>query len=176
MSPSLRIRPATAADRPDLRRAVVQLQDHERRLHDSRLPGEEVADAYLGRIESRAAQSGATLVAEMGGAFAGFVAGWIEESDAIIETPDSDRFAFVSDIFVAPEFRGRRVAGQLLGAIERSLARPGITRLRLCALAANDSATLAYRRDGFLPYEITYERPMALREEASDDLAQGPSP
>ncbi|MGO9421883.1 GNAT family N-acetyltransferase [Roseiarcus sp.] len=179
MSPWLQIRAATAADRSDLRRAIVELQEHERRLHDSRLPGEQVADAYLGRIESRAAESGAMLVAEWAGAFVGFVAGWIEESDAIVETPDSDRFAFVSDIFVAPEFRGRRVASQLLGAIERCLAQPGITRLRLCALAANDAAIHAYRRDGFSPYEIIYERPIVRRAEASDgclDRAQEPSP
>ena len=118
------------------------------------------------------------LVAESPGAFVGFVAGWIEVSDAIIETPDSDRFAFVSDLFVAPEFRGRRVAGRLLSAIERHLAQPGITRLRLCALAANEPATLAYRRDGFLPYEVVYERPILRQAEASDgglDPAQAPS-
>ncbi len=130
----------------------------------SRLPGEQVADAYLARIEARAEQSGAVLVAELEGAFVGFVAGWIEESDAIIETPDSDRFAFVSDLFVAPAFRGRRVAGQLLSAIERRLARPGITRLRLCVLAANDPAILAYRHAGFSPYEVVYERPIAQRD------------
>ncbi len=118
------------------------------------------------------------LVAELAGAFVGFVAGWIEESDAIVETPDSDRFAFVSDIFVAPAFRGRRFAGDLLGAIERRLAQPGITRLRLCALAANDAATLAYRRDGFSPYEVTFERPISPRAAPSDgglDPAQEPS-
>lgn len=112
-------------------------------------------------------------MAEAAGAFIGFVAGWIEQSDAIIETPDSDRFAFVSDLFVAPEFRGQRIAGQLLSAIERRLAKPGITRLRLCALAANDPATLAYRRDGFLPYEVVYERPIVRRTEASDGRLDG---
>jgi GNAT superfamily N-acetyltransferase len=161
MSPLLRIRPATAADRPRLRRAVVELQDHEHRLHDSRLPGEQVADAYLARIERESAKSGALLVAERTGAFVGFVAGWIEEFHAIIETPDSDRFAFVSDLFVTPQFRGKRIARQLLSAIERRLAQPGITRLRLCALAANEPATLAYLRDGFSPYEVLYERPIA---------------
>ncbi|RBP18191.1 ribosomal protein S18 acetylase RimI-like enzyme [Roseiarcus fermentans] len=175
MSPWLHIRPATVADRPNLRRAVVELQDHESRLHDSRLPGEQVADAYLARIETRAARDGVMLVAESAGAFVGFVAGWIEQSDAIIETPDSDRFAFVSDIFVAPAFRGRRVAAELLAAIERRLARPGITRLRLCALAANDAATRAYLGDGFSPYEVVYERPVARRTETSDDRPE-PAP
>ena len=179
MSSSLRIRPAIGADRSALRSAIVELQEYERRLHDLRLPAEQVADAYLGRIESRAAKSGAMLVAELAGAFVGFVAGWIEELDLIVEAPDSDRFAFVSDIFIAPEFRGQRVASKLLRAIERNLAQPGITRLRLCALAANVAAALAYRRDGFSPYEVVYERPIVRRTIESDgslDSTQGAPP
>ncbi|MGA7196565.1 hypothetical protein [Roseiarcus sp.] len=43
----LTIRHATPSDRPRLRAAVVELHESERRLHDSRLPGEETADAYL---------------------------------------------------------------------------------------------------------------------------------
>ena len=161
MSPSLRIRPATAADRPDLRRAIVELQEHERRLHASRLPGEAIADAYLAWIEAQTAKGGATLVAETAGAFAGFVAGWIEQNHAIAETPDSNRFAFISDIFVAPEHRGRGVAGLLIDAIERRLAGPGVTRLRIGVLAVNEAAIRAYRRAGFSPYEMIFERPIA---------------
>ena len=161
MSLSLRIRPATDADHPELRRAIVALQEHERGLHASRLPGEQMADDYLAWMQGRAEESGATLVAEMGEAFAGFVSGWIEEAASIAETPDSNRTAFVSDIFVAPGFRGRRIAAELLDAIERRLARPGITRMRLSALATNEAATRAYRRAGFSTYEVVYERPIA---------------
>jgi hypothetical protein len=41
------IRPASPDDRSQLRSAIVDLHEHERRLHSSRLPGEETADAYL---------------------------------------------------------------------------------------------------------------------------------
>jgi hypothetical protein len=45
--PTLTIRDAGPMDRAELRRAVVELQEHERKLHDTRLPGEQTADAYL---------------------------------------------------------------------------------------------------------------------------------
>jgi hypothetical protein len=54
----LAARAAEPADDPQLRRAFVELQDNERRLHPSRLPGEQVADAYLAWMQARAAQHG----------------------------------------------------------------------------------------------------------------------
>jgi ribosomal protein S18 acetylase RimI-like enzyme len=160
MPTPLRIRPATVADRPCLRKAIAELQEFERALHTSRLPGEQIADAYLTWMESQASAKGAMLVAEIDGHFVGFVAGWIEEDDSIAETADSNRFAYVSDIFVAPSHRGRRIASELLDALQRRLAQPGITRLRIAALANNASAARAYRRAGFSSYEVIYERPI----------------
>jgi ribosomal protein S18 acetylase RimI-like enzyme len=162
------VRPATPADRPDLRAAVVELQDYERLLHATRLPGEQVADAYLDwmlRRAETAGAAGAVLVAESGGEFAGFVAGWIEETVNIAETPDSNRFGHISDLCVMPAFRGRRIATRLLDGIERHLRRAGITRLRINALAANTSARASYERAGFAPYEILHEK---LIEPGSD--------
>jgi hypothetical protein len=53
-TPDLTIRPATPVDQPDLRAAIVELQDYERRLHSTRLPGAEIADAYLAWLLPRA--------------------------------------------------------------------------------------------------------------------------
>jgi hypothetical protein len=41
------IRVATPADWAHLRQAIVELQDYERSPHTTRLPGEQVADAYV---------------------------------------------------------------------------------------------------------------------------------
>ena len=153
------IRPATPADRGDLRRAIVELQEHERRLHGTRHPGEAIADAYLAWLEERAvAAGGVILVAAADGEFAGFAAGWVEETECIPETPDSNRFGYVSDVCVLPERRGQRIVGLLLTALEQALAAAGITRLRLSTLAMNDVARRAYERAGFAPYEIVYEK------------------
>jgi ribosomal protein S18 acetylase RimI-like enzyme len=159
------IRPARPADLPDLRRAVVELQEYERRLHATRLPGEQIADAYLTWVQRRAEKSGAVFVAEIRRAFAGFAAGWIVEDNNIAETADSNRAGYVSDICVMPAYRGQRIAVELLSAIERHLARAGITRLRLGTLAANASARASYESAGFTPYEIIYEKLVGKQDE-----------
>ncbi len=84
----VKIRPAKPSDGPRLRAAVVELHEHERGLHNSRLPGEETADAYLAWMLAEAQAGGAVLVAETGGAFAGFAAGRIVQDNVIEETPE----------------------------------------------------------------------------------------
>ena len=158
---SLIIRPAAARDRPDLRLAVVELHEHERRLHPSRLPGEATADAYLDWMHAQAAENGAVLIAEVDDAFAGFAAGWVAEENLIEETADSNRFGLVSDVCVLARFRGRRIAGRLLDALEDRLARHGVRWIRLSALAANGAARSAYERSGYAAYEIVYEKAVA---------------
>jgi len=157
-SPAVTIRDAGPTDRVQLQRAVVEIQEYERRLHSSRLSGEQIADAYLAWIENQIGKRGALLIAEIDRRFVGFVAGWIEHSDAIAETPDSNRFGYISDICVVANYRGQRIATRLLFAIEERLSRAGITRIRICSLAANASARRSYEWAGFAPYEITYEK------------------
>jgi GNAT superfamily N-acetyltransferase len=155
---SLIIRTATSSDRARLRQAIVELQNYERTQHATRLPGDEVADLYLDWMLRRAETQGAVLVAETNCTFVGFVAGWIEESENIGETPDSRRVGYISDICVMPSFRGCRIAAQLLKGIERRLAALGITRLRINSLEANRSARASYESAGFTPYEVVYEK------------------
>jgi ribosomal protein S18 acetylase RimI-like enzyme len=155
------IRDARPMDQAQLRRAVVEIQEYEGKLHSTRLPGEQIADAYLTRIENQIGEDGALLIAEIDRCFVGFVAGWIERSDVIAETPDSSRFGYISDLCVMPDYRGQRIARRLLSAIEERLSRAGITRIRICSLAANASARASYEHAGFEPYEITYEKSVA---------------
>jgi ribosomal protein S18 acetylase RimI-like enzyme len=152
------IRPAVPADRPQLRAAIVELQDYERLRHTTRRPGEPVADAYLDWLLRQVEADGVVLVAERDGRFVGFVAGWIEQTGNIGETVDSNRFGRISAICVMPAFRGQRVAVQLLDGIEQYLRRTGITRLRVTALAVNTSAQASYEHAGFAPYEVLYEK------------------
>ena len=78
MLAAVTIRPAIPADRPHLRQAIVELQDYERVLHMTRLPGEAVADAYLDWLQRQAdTAAGTVLVAESESAFVGFVVGAI---------------------------------------------------------------------------------------------------
>jgi ribosomal protein S18 acetylase RimI-like enzyme len=152
------IRAATEADTAALRRGVIELQEHERRLHPSRRPGEEMADAHLAWLREHAARDGTILVAERGGEFVGFVAGWVRQDNHIPEHAEWNRYGYVSDICVMPEHRGRRIAARLLDAIEERLAAAGVTRMLLFAIAGNTPARTVYEREGFVPYEVSYEK------------------
>jgi GNAT superfamily N-acetyltransferase len=154
----LSIRSAAPFDHPDLRRAIVELQEHERRLHATRLPGETIADAYLVWMLAQAANAGAVFIAEVDGAFAGFAGGWIVEESHIAETPESNRFGLVSDVCVLPPYRGRRIASKLVGALEAHFAGVGVSRVRIGALATNRAARASHERSGFSPYEIIFEK------------------
>ena len=128
MTTALVIRPMTPHDRPSLRQAIIELQDYERLRHPTRLPGEQIADAYLDWMQRQAETDGAVLVAERNSRFIGFVAGWIEQTDNIAETANSNRFGTISDICVMPAFRGQRIAAQLLDGIEQYFRRTGCQR------------------------------------------------
>jgi ribosomal protein S18 acetylase RimI-like enzyme len=157
---SFTIRPYVAADRRAVIDALTALQEHERALHDTRLPGDGATEIYLDNLlEDLAAQSGAIFIAEADGKFAGLVTGLIETYEVILETRDSSVYGYCSDIYVAPEFRGSGLAQMLLNVMERHLAAQApITRFRISVLAVNRIACRAYERAGFVPYEMMYER------------------
>jgi len=57
--------------------------------------------------------------------------------------------AFVHNVFVMSQFRGRRLYGALMSGLEPSLSADGVTRLILTTDATNESALIAVRRMGF---------------------------
>lgn len=154
------VRPAGPGDRAALRAALVDMQDYERALHDTRLPGSETAGPYLDWLESHAAARGGVVLVALSaeGDLAGFSACWVQQDDLISETTDSNRFGYVSDVYTAPAWRGHGVAGRLLAAIEAHLRGTGVVRMRIGVLANNDSAVRAYRKHGFEPYEMVLEK------------------
>jgi len=72
-----------SSDRPNLLKAVAELQNYEREPHEARLPGEQIADAYTRLMLSRAKGGGLVLVAEHGHEVVGFAAGWIEQEELL---------------------------------------------------------------------------------------------
>ncbi|HZF33454.1 MAG TPA: GNAT family N-acetyltransferase [Candidatus Angelobacter sp.] len=153
------IRPYREADRAAVIAAEIGLQEYERTLHDTRLPGAAVMEAYLDRLlQQVATQSGAILVAEESGRLLGLVACVVVQDDAVQETADSNIHGYITDIYVVPERRGSGLAQALLQAAETHLAPTGISRVRISVLAANAMARRAYEKHGFEPYEVMYEK------------------
>ena len=153
----LEIRDARPDDTATLIGFLADLQDAERAVHPSRLPGAEIAASCLDRLADKQAQ---VLIAEVAGRPVGLVAGWVAVDEDMLQTPDWRHHGWISDLYVVPERRGERVAGRLLSAIADRLKRLGARRLRICSLSCNDAALAAYRRFGFRPFETTLD--MAL--------------
>jgi len=80
----------------------------------------------------------------------------------------SDRavFAYLMDVFVAPEFRGRGISKLLLRSV---LSHPDLQNLRVFLLATRDAHDL-YSQFGFRPLAHP-ERWMAIENRDSDALA-----
>ena len=158
------IRPYRETDRAAVIAAEIDLQEYERTLHDTRLPGAPVMEAYLDRLlRDVAAQSGAILIAEDDGCFLGLVACVVARDDTVQETADSNVYGYITDIYVLPDRRGSGLAQALLEAAETHLAPTGVSRVRINALAANARARRAYEKHGFEPYEVMYEKRLAPR-------------
>ena len=156
---NIALRDAAPEDHQFLLDAIAALNDHERALHDTRLPGAGIAEAYFAKISAAiATDHGSIVVALSGDRRVGYMACRIETDDAVAETADSNRFGYTSDVFVAADMRGRNIAALLVAEAERRLRPHGVTRLRLSSLANNDQAIRAYRKAGFAVYEVTLEK------------------
>lgn len=156
------IRPYTPADHDWVLGCEVELQEHERALHDTRLPGLPHSRDYLALLQDVLAENcGIMLIAENAdGTRVGLVAGHVVDEPWPMETPDSTRYGYVDDIFIRPESRGTGLARQLLDAMADHFRQvdPRLTRMRVNVLAVNQIARRAYEKAGFTPYEVTYER------------------
>ena len=157
------IRPYAPADHDWLLECEMALQEHERAIHDTRLPAEpQSSRSYLAMLWQALAEGhGAMLIAEdASGRRVGLVAGRIKDEPWPVETPDSTRYGYVDDIYIEPDARGTGLAQILLDAIADHLRRvdPNLKRLRINVLAVNRIARRSYEKAGFVPYEIMYER------------------
>ncbi|WP_119303309.1 GNAT family N-acetyltransferase [Dongia deserti] len=156
------IRPYTPADRDWVLECEVALQEHERAIHDTRLPGLPHSRDYLALLwDVLAENNGIMLIAETAeGERVGLVAGHVVDEPWPVETRDSTRYGYVSDIYIRPEARSAGLAKALLDASAAHLHQsdPTLTRLRVNVLAVNTIACRAYEKAGFTPYEVMYER------------------
>ncbi|WP_303983719.1 GNAT family N-acetyltransferase [Dongia mobilis] len=155
------LRPYRASDYDWVLDCEVALQTHERTLSDTRLPGLPHTHDYLTLLfETLAEFHGLLLIAERDGVRVGLVAGHVLDQPWPMETADSTRCGYVSDIFIVPEQRGTGLAGILLDAMAQHFRDLGqdLRRLRINALAANQLACKAYVKAGFAPYEVMFER------------------
>jgi ribosomal protein S18 acetylase RimI-like enzyme len=149
------IRPYEPRDQEQLISCIASLQNFERALEADRVDPAPIAPRYLRDLLARfQKQPGGILVAEEDGQVVGYVALWLEPEPEDYWTSLSG-YAYISDLAVLPEHRGRGLGRALLAAAETLARQFGASALKIKVLARNATAWHLYHRAGFRDYEIT---------------------
>lgn len=152
----IHVEPYLDEDKASIIEAIIDLQEFERSLADTRRPGSEIAEPYFEQIRHEVAEkSGAWYVAKVDGVFAGHISCWVEHDDQVAETVASNIYGYISDAYVRPEFRGMGVFPALNAKVEEFFrGQKGIELVRLNTLALNARAIRAYEKAGYAPEEV----------------------
>lgn len=144
----LSIRAAVAADAPALARLQV---DNYREAYAGLLPADYLAAFSYAEQESdwrdylAEANPSGLLLAELGGALAGYVLARVEPLEGTAYDGE------IAALHVRPALRGRGIGRGLVAAAARALSRQGCRSLWLSVLAGNQPAIAFYRRLGGQP-------------------------
>lgn len=143
------IRPFRADDRDALVACVRGLQAHEAEFEPRMKAPEELGGWYFdGQLDECRRKNGVILVAEVAGAVIGYITVYATET---CEDPDERDYvyAYVADVTVNEDHRGRGVGRALLEAAEGHARDHGSKWLRISVLARNRGALTLYERFGF---------------------------
>lgn len=152
MSGPFTIRRFEPDDESAIARLMAELQDFERELSADRPPGEQVGEPHFRYLLDECRQKqGRVYVAEVDRVLVGFIVVLVEQLDDGDEHLHRRYRAYgdVTDLFVAPAYRGQGIAGALLKKAEDHCRSLSLSRLRLEVLADNRAARDFYRRAGY---------------------------
>jgi ribosomal protein S18 acetylase RimI-like enzyme len=150
------VRELAAKDRKSWAKCFSVLQSIEASLEPDRLqPSVTLENNYWDYLHSQCAQKrGRIFVAMADTEVCGFVAGWIDEDAANLITT-LHRFGYISDISIAPDFRGQGIGRKLMNEIEAYLKEQGVTVVKVGVLAKNSGAHDFYSECGYHNHEIS---------------------
>ena len=152
------IRPYRVDDREAVIACVRALQTYEVQYEPRMKPPQDIGDWYVdGQLEECRQKNGVILVAELAGGIVGYTTVYAAE---VCEDPDEEayEYAYVADVAVNPDQRGRGIGRSLLEAAERHARDHGSKWLRISVLAQNRIAAGLYERFGFEPRVVELEK------------------
>jgi ribosomal protein S18 acetylase RimI-like enzyme len=145
------IRDATAADIPLIselfREFMLELEDAPHRDDDT--------EEDLAKIVAGLDKGWHVLIAESDGQPVGL--GVAEKSGA--------RVGYISNLYVRPAARGKRVSSELVGEIATRFAAQGLDVVEIDVLATNEAARAIYDRWGFTPVQLSLGAPIAALQQ-----------
>jgi ribosomal protein S18 acetylase RimI-like enzyme len=147
--------------KPDLIRALMELQAYEHNLSNTRKPASiDLCEEYFSQLQIQVnLKAGKIYCLLQDEIFTGFISYYIEQDNIISEEDNSNIYAFISDICVLKKFQNNGIAGNLLNKVYEDLkAKKFEGRIRINTLANNTAAIKTYEKYGFKQYEIIYEQ------------------
>jgi len=150
----MRVEPATTADLDAVVETWVALAETQR-AHGSHLDGAANRETIRPLLAHHVVD-GSVLVARADEGVVGFVNVGIEEGAL---ASDATR-GIVHNLFVEPASRDEGVGSALLDAAEAVLVDRGADVIAIEAMADNEGARRLYRRRGYEPHRIQFERPV----------------
>ncbi|KYC35955.1 acetyltransferase [Scytonema hofmannii PCC 7110] len=167
------IRTAEPQDRPILVILMELLQDVESEFHPNRPSGSQIGNghfAYLEEIVKK--QDGQIYVAQSNERIIGFVVCFVEELDEgdlhIVER--ERKYGYISDLYVLATTRERGVGAALMKAAENWFINLKLEVVRVGLLYSNERAAMFYRKAGYQPYEIVYEKHLLKESFLSEEI------
>jgi GNAT superfamily N-acetyltransferase len=150
----LTIRPSRPGDHDALVDQYLGLNRYEEPIAGNRVTDYAGAGESLAEAEERLAKTdGTALVAELDGRVVGHL--FLEfRQDPVFVRAELRPYAYVSELFVREDARGRGVGTALMREAERIAAARGVGRLMVEVLAGNEMAAAFYARYGFKPKAI----------------------
>mgnify|MGYP000144456830 CR=1 FL=1 len=162
-------RPTVSIDRPDSTAvdAVVDLWvalASDQRAHDSHILPEENR-AVVRDTLARQAVTGGVRVARSEDAVIGFVTFGIERG----AYEQDEKRGVVRNVYVEPAYRDDGVGTALMDAAESALRDAGATVVSLESMAANRGAREFYRKRGYEPHRVQFEKSIDCGEATARD-------
>jgi len=147
--------------KPDVIRALAELQTHEHNLNNTRKPSSiDLCEAYFSEVIDKVVMNqGKIFCLLQDEIFTGFISYYIEQETIIFEEDSSNVYAYISDICVLKKFQNNGIAGSLLNKVCEDLKSKQFKgRIRINTLANNIAAIKTYEKYGFMAYEVMYEK------------------
>ncbi len=156
------MRPYEPSDEQAVVELVRELQRHEAQFYDRMMPERDIGAWYVAAVLHEAREAGGELlVAVLDRRIVGYATllanvSSEDERDEIIFT-----YAYIGDLVVAADQRGKGVGKALLAECEKRARAAGRRWLRITVLAANEGARRVYEEFGFASQFHYMEKPLS---------------
>lgn len=157
---TIEIRPIVIAENYALMAGMMdELHKHEYLLFDKTAAWPDIEPGYMRHaITMQDECDGTCLVAYVNGAAAGFIFGYVEEQDDSRTEVYMGKELYVSDGYVAKEWRGKGIYRKLNKELERIYIDKGVRRICRLTMVNNTRMRAMLDSEGYIVTRLLYEK------------------